>query len=66
MKTVNRDLTKVLSSRYAKKWVALNPQQTRVIASGNSPVKVLAAAKKQRISKPVITLAWEDYRTLVS
>lgn len=66
MKFVNRDLTSVLSPRYANKWIALNPQQTRVVASGNSPDKVLATAKKKRVSKPVITFAWEDYRTLVS
>lgn len=58
---INTDLTHVLSPKYANKWVALNPKQTRVIASGKSPKAVLEAARKKNVEEPVITLVVKDY-----
>lgn len=63
---VNHDLTKVLTPKYANKWVAMNPQQTKVVATGKSPGEVLEKAQKKGIKKPVITYAVEDYGIFVS
>ncbi|MDO8599934.1 MAG: DUF5678 domain-containing protein [bacterium] len=63
---INHDLTKVLIPKYANKWVGMNPQQTKVVVVGNSPVEVLEKAKKKGYSKPVLTYVVEDYASLVS
>ncbi len=39
---------------YEKKWVALNREKTRVIASGDSVKEVAASAKKSTGEKPII------------
>lgn len=65
MGSINTDLTRVLSSKYANKWVALNPEQTKIIASGRSPKAVLEAAQKKNIGQPVITLVVKDYGFLI-
>ena len=66
MSKVNTDLTKVLSKKYANKWVALNTQQTKVVAFSESPGEVLKEALKNGVKNPVITFVIEDYGFLVS
>lgn len=66
MSRVNTDLTKVLSKKYANKWVALNTEQTRIVASSESPGEVLKEALKHGVKNPVITFVIEDYSFLVS
>ena len=66
MTAVNHDLTKVLTPKYANKWVGMNPQQTKVVVAGDSPAEVLEKAKKKGYSKPVLTYVVEDYASLVS
>lgn len=65
MGTVNTDLTKVLSPKYANKWVALNRAQSKVVASGGSPKEVLDKARSKGLKEPVITFVIKDYGFLV-
>jgi len=58
---INHDLTKVLTPKYAGKWVAMNEQQTKVVASAKSPKEVMEKAKRKGIKRPVITLVVKDY-----
>lgn len=66
MSRVNTDLTKVLSKKYANKWVALNAQQTKVLAASRSPKKLMEIINKRRHRDAVVTYAVEDYRVFVS
>lgn len=66
MKTANTNLTKVLLPRYNKEWVALNEQQTKVVAKGKTVEEVVAMITRQKIKNPVLTYAVKDYQVLVS
>lgn len=66
MVRVNHDLTKVLTPKYANKWVAMNPEQTRVVAVGGTPKAALEGAQKKGYKKPVMTFVVEDYSNLFS
>jgi len=65
MNSINNDLTQILSPKYASKWIALNPAQTKVIASGKSPKAVLKAARKKNVRKPVVTFGAKNYGFLI-
>ena len=65
MSLINTDLTRVLSPKYANRWVALNPEQTEVIASAKSPKAVLEAARKKNVKQPVITFVVKNYGFLI-
>lgn len=66
MKTVNINLTTVLRPQYDRLWVALNEQQTKVVAKGKTVQYVVAALERKKIKNPVITYAMKDYHALVS
>ncbi len=66
MSKVNHDLTKVLKPRYANKWIALNPTQTKVLLAEKSIKKLLALIKQKRYKNPIVMYALSDYRGLVS
>lgn len=65
MKMINTDLTKILSSKYINKWVALDSKQTKVITSGKSPKTVLASARRKNVKRPVVTFVAKGYGFLV-
>lgn len=56
------DLTKRLSP-YAKKklWVALSPENYKVVGAGKDPEKALNEAKKRKIKSPILLQALLDY-----
>ena len=51
--------------KYANKWVAMNSQQTKVVASASDPGKVLEKARRLGFRKPVITFVVKDYGYLI-
>lgn len=55
-----------LAERYAGKWVALNPKSDEVVASGDSPTEVLAAAAAAGVDEPFITRVVDDYSAFVT
>ena len=59
--SVNYDLSKVLTPEYAGQWVALNEEQTKVLAAANNPGVAREEAIKKGENNPVIMLAVEDY-----
>lgn len=63
---INTDLTKVLTPKYANKWVAMNAQQTKVLVASRSPKRLLEIIGKKGYQDAVITYAVEDYRVFVS
>ncbi|MBI3290306.1 hypothetical protein HYZ78_02830 [Candidatus Microgenomates bacterium] len=65
MKSINTNLTKVLSPKYANKWVALDEEQKKVVSYGKSPKEALEKANKDGIKKPVVTFVIKDYGFLV-
>jgi len=66
MAKVNKNLTKILSRKYSNKWVALNPQQTKIVGFGGSPVKAISVAQSNGVVNPVLTFVVNDYGALVS
>ena len=56
-----KDLTKVLTPKYAGKWVALNENETKVVAAADNPGKARDEAIKKGEKKPVIMFAVKDY-----
>lgn len=63
---INHDLTKVLTPKFANKWVAMNSIQTRVLISNKSAQKVLKEAKERGFKDAVITFVPEDYSGLIA
>jgi hypothetical protein len=63
---INHDLTKILKPRHYKKWVVLNPEQTKVLVSHKSPKKAIEEAKAKGYTDGVIIYALDDYRAFVS
>lgn len=66
MVKVNHDLTKILKPKYANKWVALNPEQTKVLAASKSPKGLLKIVEEKGYKNPIITYAVADYRVFIS
>ena len=64
MKMKTQDLSKSLK-KYSNKWVALKPDTSKVIASGNSLGGVIKKARESGISDPVITRVPKDYGVYV-
>lgn len=60
MKIKMLDFTKSLKG-YSNKWVALKPDTTQVVASGNSPKYVIASARRNGVDTPVLTRVPKDY-----
>jgi len=60
MKTKTNDLTKVLK-KYSNEWVALEPKEMKVVASGKKPGQVLDESRKKGVNHPVLTRAPKDY-----
>jgi hypothetical protein len=52
---------------YAKDnlWVALNPDQTRVLATGKTLKEVISNAKKNSNEKPVLIKAIQNYSMFI-
>lgn len=65
MRTVNTNFTKILSPKYANKWVALDEAQKKVVSYGKSPKDALEKANKNGVKKPVVTFVVRDYGFLV-
>lgn len=66
MRTVNINLTSVLRPQYDKLWVALNEQQTKVVAKGKTVQHVATVIEQKKIKNPVLTYVVKDYHALVS
>lgn len=64
MKTKPRDLSDVLK-KYSNKWLALDENTKKVVASGKSPKEVLDDARKKGVEHPVLTKAPKDYGTYI-
>lgn len=64
MKTQMRDLSKSLKG-YSSKWIALKPQTSKVVATGNSPRSVVDKARKSGVESPVLTRVPKDYGTYI-
>jgi len=62
----NLDFTKLFRKEHLNKWVALNPAQDFVVASGNSPRKVFKESQKKGVSNPVLTFVIEDYANFIT
>lgn len=60
MKIYSNDLSKSLEN-ISSKWVALNPDTTKVVATGNSPKSVITKARKNGTNNPVLTRVPKDY-----
>lgn len=60
MKTKITDLSKVLKE-YSNKWIALDPEKMKVVASGTEPKTVLEQSRKKGIDNPVLTRAPKNY-----
>lgn len=60
MKANTDDLSEVLK-KYSNKWLALDESTKKVVASGQSPKKVLEDARKKGVEHPVLTKAPKDY-----
>ena len=60
MRIKSQDFSRILRG-YSSKWVALNPQTTRVVAVGNSPKIVIEKARKNGVNSPVLTRVPKDY-----
>lgn len=60
MKKPKIDLVE-LSKKYAGRWVALDPDDGHVLASGDSAVDVLAAAEALGAELPILLQVWDDY-----
>jgi len=64
MKVKTFDLSKTLKG-YSNKWIALDPVTMKVVVAGKDVSKVIDRARKQGISKPVLTRAPENYGTYI-
>ena len=54
-----------LPRTYLGKWVALDPEDQRVVASGATAAEVYDAASKAGIAEPLITKVIDNYGALV-
>ncbi|MEK7521268.1 MAG: DUF5678 domain-containing protein [Patescibacteria group bacterium] len=61
----NIDFTKILTPNYAGMWVAMDENETHVIAAARTPNEAIEEAKKQGIKNPVVTFVVEDYGNLI-
>lgn len=50
---MSRDFTKIYKS-YKGKWVALSPDENKVLAAGNTLKKILDSAKKKGHTHPIV------------
>lgn len=64
MKMKTQDFSKSLKG-YSSKWIALEPQTTKVVAVGNSPKTVIEKARKIGVDSPVLTRVPKDYGTYI-
>lgn len=62
---VNYDLTKVIKPEHDGKWIALNDENTEVIAVGDDPVEVHNEAIKKGAKEPMVIIGLKDYRNLI-
>lgn len=54
------DLTKQIK-KYTKGWIALSPDYSKVVGSGNSIKIVLEEAASQGVKKPILMRASKSY-----
>ena len=64
MKTRFKDLSEVLK-KYSNKWLALDENTQKVVASGQTPKQVLDHARRKGVEHPVLTKAPKDYGTYI-
>ncbi len=43
------------AKKYMNKWVAITPDETRVVAAGDNPCEVLCESRKKGIKEPIVT-----------
>ncbi len=64
-KKINYDLTKVIKPEHDGKWIALNDDQTKVIASADDPGKARDEALKKGVKEPLVMIGMKDYGGLI-
>jgi len=61
----NHNFTKILKP-FTNRWVALTTDGKKVVASGKTPKAAMDQAIKKGVTKPLLTLAADNYAYSVS
>lgn len=62
---INTDLTKLLNG-YAGKWIALSPDNRKIVGVGNNPREALKQARKNKEQDSILTRVSDNYDSLVT
>ncbi|HUV46784.1 MAG TPA: DUF5678 domain-containing protein [Candidatus Bathyarchaeia archaeon] len=62
----NQNFSKIIKKEHINKWVALTPNEDRVVGYAPTPKKALKKAVANGIKKPVFTYVVKDYGNFFS